>query len=84
LFAVSGLDSTGFSSAFKADLNPRIPSPNPLPSSGSFLGPKMRSAIPAMIQQVHRLKQAFKHLGSPGLREQSSQKRLASHKQDNR
>jgi hypothetical protein len=39
----------GFSSsAFMADLKPRMPSPIPLPSSGSFLGPNTSRAIPKM------------------------------------
>jgi hypothetical protein len=52
LFAPSGFAfSAAFSSPLIADLNPRIPSPSPLPSSGSFLGPKMSSAIPAMMSK---------------------------------
>src|ERR1700693_6000609 len=42
----------GFSSsAFIADLKPRIPSPMPLPSSGSFLGPKTSNAIPKISRR---------------------------------
>src|SRR5258708_32295364 len=42
----------GFSSsAFMADLKPRIPSPMPLPSSGSFLGPKTSNASPKISRR---------------------------------
>src|SRR5579863_6945635 len=39
------------SSTFNADLNPRIPSPMPLASSGIFLGPSTSKAIPRMINR---------------------------------
>src|ERR1700730_190189 len=43
---------TGFSSsACIADLKPRIPSPIPLPSSGSFLGPNTSNAIPKITSR---------------------------------
>jgi hypothetical protein len=52
LFSASSLLlSVGFSSPLMAALNPRIASPSPFPSSGSFLGPKMRSAIPAITSR---------------------------------
>src|ERR1039458_1354826 len=48
-----GVSASGFGleilpSSFPAiaDLNPRMPSPIPLPSSGNFLGPKTSSAMP--------------------------------------
>ena len=34
-----------------ASLNPRIDSPKPLPSSGSFLGPKTSKAIPRITSR---------------------------------
>lgn len=39
------------SCSLMADLNPRIPSPIPLPSSGSFLGPKTSRAIPKITSR---------------------------------
>ena len=47
--------------AFIASLKPRIPSPNPLPSSGSFLGPKTRRAMKAIMSRCVRLEQIVKH-----------------------
>jgi len=52
----AGPASTSFTgaavgSAFIADLKPRIPSPSPLPSSGSFLGPKIKRAKPTMTNK---------------------------------
>src|SRR6202020_3354368 len=42
----------GFSSsAFMADLKPRMLSPSPLPNSGSFLGPNTSKAIPKTISK---------------------------------
>src|SRR5439155_5126782 len=38
-------------SSLIADLNPRMPSPSPLPSSGSFLGPNTNSAIPTITNR---------------------------------
>src|SRR5208337_1400094 len=44
-----GVFKTGVSSfPCMAALKPRMPSPIPFPSSGSFLGPKTSKAIPAM------------------------------------
>src|ERR1700675_627675 len=37
--------------SFIADLKPRIPSPIPLPSSGSFLGPNTSNAIPKITNR---------------------------------
>src|ERR1700693_3495925 len=37
--------------SFIADLKPRIPSPIPLPSSGSFLGPNTSKAIPKITNR---------------------------------
>src|SRR5882724_2434580 len=42
--------SAGWSCSCIADLKPRIPSPIPLPNSGSFLGPNTSKAIPAHTQ----------------------------------
>src|SRR6266550_4425636 len=39
------------SCSFIADLKPRIPSPIPLPSSGSFLGPNTSKAIPKITNR---------------------------------
>src|SRR2546425_10115286 len=39
------------SCSFIADLKPRIPSPIPLPSSGSFLGPNTSKAIPKIANR---------------------------------
>ena len=44
-------DPPCFSSCLRADLKPRMPSPIPLPSSGSFLGPNTSSAIPKMTSK---------------------------------
>src|SRR4029077_13293956 len=42
----------GFSSSvFIADLKPRMPSPIPLPSSGSFLGPNTSRAVPKVTNR---------------------------------
>src|SRR5882762_10710777 len=45
--------SVGSSAAFSlmADLKPRIPSPIPLPNSGSFLGPNTSRAIPKITSR---------------------------------
>src|SRR5258708_9867904 len=39
------------SSVFMADLKPRMPSPIPLPSSGSFFGPNTSKAIPQITNR---------------------------------
>jgi len=39
------------SCSFKAALNPRIPSPNPFPSSGSFFGPNTSKAMPKITRR---------------------------------
>src|SRR5215472_1794423 len=41
----------GFSSSLIASLKPRMPSPIPLPSSGSFLGPNTSRAIPKITKR---------------------------------
>jgi hypothetical protein len=46
--------------AFMADFKPRMPSPIPLPSMGSFL----EQGKSENNQQMHRLKQSFQHTGS--------------------
>jgi hypothetical protein len=52
LCVLTSLEAVGWDSALTssfaamADLNPRMLSPKPFPSSGSFLGPKTRSASP--------------------------------------
>src|SRR5450432_2728101 len=43
--------SAGFSAPLIAALKPRIPSPRPLPNSGSFFGPKTSNAIPTMTSK---------------------------------
>src|SRR6266851_9796789 len=45
----TSVDSSGFS--LMADLKPRIPSPIPLPNSGSFLGPNTSRAIPKITSR---------------------------------
>ena len=42
----------GFSSSLMAALKPRIPSPIPFPSSGSFFGPKTNRAIPTITSSL--------------------------------
>src|SRR5438874_10659893 len=37
-------------SSLIADLNPRMPSPSPLPSSGSFLGPNTTALFPQSLR----------------------------------
>src|SRR6266853_2656989 len=45
----TSVDSSGFS--LMADLKPRIPSPIPLPNSGSFLGPNTSRTIPKITSR---------------------------------
>ena len=54
---VAGPAECSFIPSFRA----RIPSPIPLPSSGSFLGPNTNKRDGEDHQQMHRLEQAFKH-----------------------
>ena len=54
----AGFALSGF--AFIDSRKLRMPSPNPLPSSGSFLGPKTSNAM-KNHQQVGGLKQIVKH-----------------------
>src|ERR1700730_13112123 len=54
-FVLTALEAALFSVVssrpFMAVLNPRIPSPIPLPSSGSFLGPNTSRAIPKITSR---------------------------------
>jgi hypothetical protein len=68
--------SAGGSGPCNADLKPRIPSPIPLPNSGSFLGPNTSKAIPAINSTCMGWNKPS-NTGSPSLRNRTPESHTA-------